>query len=470
MGEENSKNIGDFTFDNYNEKNYDKDKETAMELMCRHFEFYGQLNSPDIEYATRGAKLSCTHGNKYIYLDAVKDHGVYDGDHPVLTCKDCKVNENIYDFGACGNGKFEPLYSEDAPHPAETALNQKGEKRYVCRPILLGGWGYGDINSRSLLIGEVNMDKEYKVYKKESANDGKPSEYISHCINTIESQNETKNPIDAMQNREEILEEYVEALMTCDNLVCLYGGVITIVENSETEEIVNEDNLNTGEVKKEEIEFILEDNWLKLYLSPTVSEKGRSVPKHPDAANWDWAMEEELHDDKKNLDWFEKSSPAQKYITQKGGKFDANRLENGLYVDGEGRYWVAVGPNVVNPGHSKEKQDNRIDISAIFPGTKIDIKVQCGKEGEHDGEIFYIPAVVGDAKEHSYPDGMYQTGDPFYKKLPKIPGNSNSVEFIGYDIEQKVYEEGQEPKSCVNVTNNYKIIEIIVYDGVFNYE
>ena len=53
-----------------------------------------------------------------------------------------------------------------------------------------------------------------------------------------------------MQNREEILEEYVEALMTCDNLVCLYGGVITIVENSETEEIVNEDNLNTGEVKK----------------------------------------------------------------------------------------------------------------------------------------------------------------------------------------------------------------------------
>ena len=257
MGEENSKNIGDFTFDNYNEKNYDKDKETAMELMCRHFEFYGQLNSPDIEYATRGAKLSCTYGNKYIYLDAVKDHGVYDGDHPVLTCKDCKVNENIYDFGACGNGKFEPLYSEDAPHPAETALNQKGEKRYVCRPILLGGWGYGDINSRSLLIGEVYMDKEYKVYKKESANDGKPSEYISHCINTIESQNETKNPIDAMQNREEILEEYVEALMTCDNLVCLYGGVITIVENSETEEETIEEE--EPEVEEEEtLEWIPE--------------------------------------------------------------------------------------------------------------------------------------------------------------------------------------------------------------------
>lgn len=101
------------------------------------------------------------------------------------------------------------------------------------------------------------MDKEYKVYKKESANDGKPSEYISHCINTIESQNETKNPIDAMQNREEILEEYVEALMTCDNLVCLYGGVITIVENSETEEETIEEE--EPEVEEEEtLEWIPE--------------------------------------------------------------------------------------------------------------------------------------------------------------------------------------------------------------------
>jgi len=61
--------------------------------------------------------------------------------------------ENIKDFGACGNGKFEPLYSEEAPHPAQTALNRNGQERYVCFPVLLGEWGYGDINSRSLLIG-----------------------------------------------------------------------------------------------------------------------------------------------------------------------------------------------------------------------------------------------------------------------------------------------------------------------------
>ncbi|MDE5698986.1 MAG: DUF4280 domain-containing protein, partial [Lachnospiraceae bacterium] len=219
MGEENSKNIGDFTFDKYKEKNYDKNKEEAIELMCRHFEFYGQLDSPSIEYVTRGAKLSCTHGNRYIYLDAARDHGVYDGEDPVLTCKDCKEEENIKNFGACGNGKFEPLYSEEAPHPAQTVLNKNGQQRYVCLPILLGEWGYGDINSRSLLIGEVFIDKIYKVYKKESFDSGELSE------DTIEQIAQ-----DQLQNMVEDV-EYSQALMKCDNLLCLYGGVITIEEN-----------------------------------------------------------------------------------------------------------------------------------------------------------------------------------------------------------------------------------------------
>jgi len=205
------------------------------------------------------------------------------------------VKENICDFGACGNGKFEPLYSEEAPHPAETALNQKGQKRYVCRPILLGEWGHGE-------------------------------------------------------PKEEMI----------------------------TEEIPE------GE-EEGRTEFFVEDNWLKLYLSPTVSEKGRSVPKHPDANNYDWAMPEELNN--KKTDWFKTSSPAHDYIIHKGN-FDVHQLENGLYTDSEGRYWVAVGPNVVNPDHSRAKTNKDIDVSEMFPGTKMDIMVQCEKEGEHYGEIF----------------------------------------------------------------------------------
>lgn len=35
-------------------------------------------------------------------------------------------------------------------------------------------------------------------------------------------------------------------------------------------------------------------------------------------------------------------------------------------------------------------------------GTKIDIHVV----GQHDGKDYYIPAIVGDVKEHSKPDGL----------------------------------------------------------------
>ena len=243
----NKAGTGDFIFENYKEQDSDKYEEKALELMCRHFEFYGQLNSPDIEYVTRGAKLSCTHGNRYIYLDAARDHGVYDGKNPVLTCKDCKKEENIKDFGACGNGKFEPLYSEEAPHPAQTALNRNGQERYVCLPVLLGEWGDGDINSRSLLIGEVLIDKAYKVYKKESFDSGEFSE------DTIEqiAKNQIQNMVEDV--------EYSQALMKCDNLLCLYGGVISIEENPEPEEeIVEELEKENEAIESGQFQFTLE--------------------------------------------------------------------------------------------------------------------------------------------------------------------------------------------------------------------
>ena len=43
---------------------------------------------------------------------------------------------------------------------------------------------------------------------------------------------------------------------------------------------------------------------------------------------------------------------------------------------------------------------------------------------------------------------------------PTVEGDGSTVEFWGYDI---LLKDG---KSSVNVTNNYKLIELIVYDGV----
>ena len=212
----------------------------------------------------------------------------------------------------------------------------------------------------------------------------------------------------------------------------------------------------------ENIPIIL-DGWLTLYTEPTVSVDGREVLKHPNAANYDWAMPEDLINHSE--DWFETESPVKKEISRYGD-FEVQMISNNLYTDYEGRYWVAVGPNVMTPEHSKEKVNHPIPVKDMCYGTKIDIVVLNEEEN-----IFYdIPAVVGDAKEHSYPDGLYQTGIPFDSSRPvSTSKNKNTVEFIGYQITRKIYEDGNE-KSTINITNNYRLIKIIVYDGVFNYE
>ncbi|MDE6941693.1 MAG: hypothetical protein K2P40_12225, partial [Lachnospiraceae bacterium] len=62
------------------------------------------------------------------------------------------------------------------------------------------------------------------MYKKESFDSGEFSE------DTIEqiAKNQIQNMVEDV--------EYSQALMKCDNLLCLYGGVITIEENPEPEE------------------------------------------------------------------------------------------------------------------------------------------------------------------------------------------------------------------------------------------
>lgn len=99
----------------------------------------------------------------------------------------------------------------------------------------------------------------------------------------------------------------------------------------------------------------------------------------------------------------------------------------------------------------------------------MDVMVQCEKDGMYKGEVFYIPIVIGDAKEHLFPNGLYQTGIPFNEDRGKDTDSAgNTVEFRGYDIQENLCEDNI-TRSCVNVTNNYRILGIIVYDGVFNY-
>lgn len=140
------------------------------------------------------------------------------------------------------------------------------------------------------------------------------------------------------------------------------------------------------------------------------------------------------------------------------------KASNNGYMDEEGRYWVAVWPNVMNPNYSNTREATDEDMQY---GTKIDIHVV----GQHDGIDYYIPAVIGDVKNHTYPDGLYQTGFRMVtKKFEDGKNDGSTVEFLGYKILNKfgVYDPKGEDSS-INITNNYKLIEIIVYDGVLNY-
>ncbi|WP_455649919.1 PAAR-like protein [Enterocloster citroniae] len=165
------------------------------------------------------------------------------------------------------------------------------------------------------------------------------------------------------------------------------------------------------------------------------------------ANNYDWAMPEEL---KGNVS---KKGDLPKNCREATGILEADLTINNLYIDSEERYWVAVGPNVMNQNHDK---NSKITVEEMHYGTKLDIVVF----DENTGTKYYIPAVVGDVKEHSKPDGLYQTGIPFDESRPTVEGDGSTVEFLGYEI---LLKDG---KSSVNVTNNYKLIELVVYDGV----
>lgn len=199
---------------------------------------------------------------------------------------------------------------------------------------------------------------------------------------------------------------------------------------------------------------------MRLYSSPTVSGTGRPDAKHSNANNYDWGMPEELKKGN-NPENFSTNSMAATMINASGGILTVKKESNNVYTDDDGRYWIAVGPDFMNPSHTSTMQ---IKPANMNYGTKIDIHVV----GQYDGKDYYIPAVVGDAKEHSKPDGLYQTGVPFDPNRPTVSGDGSSVEFIGYDIKTFVDANGNN-KSTVNYTNDYKLIELIIYDGIVNY-
>jgi hypothetical protein len=131
----------------------------------------------------------------------------------------------------------------------------------------------------------------------------------------------------------------------------------------------------------------------------------------------------------------------------------------GEVIDANGRYWVAVGPNVMNP---RREVNSRITIEEMKYGTSIDIKLV----DDRTGQIVYVYARVGDVKAHTgsgelkMNNGSYSVnGEGIYQTGISAPDN----EYLAKNADASIIEFLGSGSVNDNMTH-YRVLELIVYD------
>ena len=403
---------GDFTFElegNWLQKFFKgffkkKYEDTACEMMAMHYAFYEELNKvgsvKEEEYVTREATICCSNGTEMVQLDAYEDHGILAANgKPLMTCSDCEVNKNIYSFGTCKCGN---IYSEELPHPSEEGEpDEHGKVRYKCIPVLCESWKQVTGN---LLIAEG--------------------------------------------------ENFVEALRSGAFLTCIYEGKITVIGIPEKE---------TEERKKIQI-----SSWLIAYEGEPTRTGGVEIDirteereklkenniKRDGISNVDWYSYEEYTTEDGKLTINKYAVEQYKNI---GGKVSEQPDANGAFVNEKGRYWVAVGPEILSPGYNEQPEEEQtISDNQFKYGTEIDVVLQNSK----DKSEVYIECIIGDVKAHTYPNGVFQTGDAYPNCSSKDDGskhrNGSYIEFINAPKFEDNYINGN--------MSDYVVIDIIVYE------
>ena len=153
------------------------------------------------------------------------------------------------------------------------------------------------------------------------------------------------------------------------------------------------------------------NGWLNLYNAPSISGRTVSMPSGCNRNSW-YAFE-----GLSTINYYARLAIQGKNSINKGSK--------GELYDKEGRYWVAVGPKVMNPNHSNSAV---VTAEEMKYGTKIEVKLK-----HSSGQIYYLRAVVGDCKNHTYSNGIYQTGYSFPNGKEYYPQNADGsvIEFCG---------------------------------------
>jgi len=201
---------------------------------------------------------------------------------------------------------------------------------------------------------------------------------------------------------------------------------------------VDESMVEYKDIKKDVNNFKTINGWLKMYKKPKVYNIGRVVEIPSEVDKSRWAMLEGQED----INFW-----GRKILEDKGLNVVAIIGSQGELTNEEGRYWVAVGPKVMNPNH---KESDPVVTENMKYGKTLDVVVMDKNKNE-----YYIPCIVGDIKAHTYPNGIYQTGYGYPGEEDYPMNNDGSIiEFMG--------------SASIAGLTEYEIVRIIVYDVVFN--
>lgn len=189
------------------------------------------------------------------------------------------------------------------------------------------------------------------------------------------------------------------------------------------------------------------DGWLKLYKNPT-GRGGRTVKIPTDVASFKGSDGFQYKFESKNY-WYACEPSLNGQATGITGAPPVKTPgKHGVLLDEHGNYWVAVGPNVVNPSHSEDKEPTPIEM---YGRGKLDFVVK-----DSNGTKYYIPGVVGDAKNHTWSNGIIQT----YKAYPDGEFESGGGNFNGTVCAEFI---GLTSKDYLAGLGKYEIDSIVFY-------
>ncbi len=188
------------------------------------------------------------------------------------------------------------------------------------------------------------------------------------------------------------------------------------------------------------------DGWLRLYKKPTCSRTGTtvSIPLTLPTVTYKGIT----YSFKNKKYWYAYEGHLNGSATSMVGTTPVINKDGKGYTDEYGNYWMAVGPKVINPSLSDSATPTPTEM---YGRGKLDIVVKSS-----DGTLYYIPAVVGDTKNHTWNNGIVQT----YRAYPNGTWDPATTNFDGLVCAEFI---GSFVNGDMSGLGSYSIEKIIYY-------